>query len=431
MKRLLYFFSISIAFAGCDSSVSIEDPEKSAFIKYYGLDGDQTGKDLVVLPDGNMILFGTTRPTVPTKGVQWYVVKVDPKGKVLWEKEFGGLNDEEARDIEFTSSNEIVLVGNSYKTSTDRDVMIMKLDLDGLKLDSALIAVRDSVGVVTSGDEDVTTVTETSDGFLISGSSTYVWQKAPVIGLTDSHDALKIRVFTDLTEYPNTWIQTYGYYSDDVAQKIIQLSPSSYYVFGFTNSLPVGQTTPNYNFWAYEMGANGDVVSQPLFVGLPSGNERLSSVAIVPTQSVPGYLLGGLSQSGTTPTDFYVAKITTPLAFSTSDILFEKPLSINLGSNLQGRTALAASLGIGFFVLGEENGFDNNQNWVLTKINTDGSLAWNLPIVYGGEGLDECGAVQELPDRRLVIIGTMRTGRPDAGEFKLTLIKVSAEGKFE
>ena len=141
--------------------------------------------------------------------------------------------------------------------------------------------------------------------------------------------------------------------------------------------------------------------------------------------------VGGISESSSGLTNFYIVKIATPFFFSVDDILLQTPLSINLGTGLSGRTAVASSQNVGFFVLGEENGFDNNQNWILTKINTDGSLAWNFPIVYGGEGMDECGAVQELPDGRVVIIGTMRTGRPDAGEFKLTLIKVSAEGKFE
>jgi hypothetical protein len=50
--------------------------------------------------------------------------------------------------------------------------------------------------------------------------------------------------------------------------------------------------------------------------------------------------------------------------------------------------------------------------------------------VFGGDGLDTCGAVQELPDGRILLIGTMRTGRPDAGEFKMTLIKVNGEGKL-
>ena len=71
-----------------------------------------------------------------------------------------------------------------------------------------------------------------------------------------------------------------------------------------------------------------------------------------------------------------------------------------------------------------------NQNWLLTKINIDGSASWSLPIVFGGEGIDTIGAIQELPDGRIVLLGTMTTGKPDVGEFKMTLIKVNQDGKL-
>ena len=113
------------------------------------------------------------------------------------------------------------------------------------------------------------------------------------------------------------------------------------------------------------------------------------------------------------------------------NIFYEKTLSVNLGNGLPERSSVFPSGQGGFYVLANENGFDSNQNWVLTRVYKDGSLAWSTPIVFGGEGLDNCGSIQELPDGRLVLIGTMRTGRPDAGEFKLTVVKVSGAGKFE
>lgn len=412
---------------GCDSQTTVEDPTATHFIRFYGLDGDQTGRDLVVLPDGSMVLFGTTRPTGAPKGSQWYLVRVDAKGAILWESEFGGLNDEEARDIELTSSNQLVLVGNTYKTAVDRDVLIMTVGLDGVKIDSAALPVRDTFGAPTTGDEDVSLVSETTDGFIISGSTTYVYPKAPVPGISDTRDALKMRVFTNLTVYPSSWIQTYGYFSDDVSTKIIEESPGDFHVFGYTNNLPPGQTVINYNYWVYFLGSDGDPVGAQTYPGTMSGNEKLTSYG----RSAIGYYLGGVSESGTGASDFFASEVNVPSALLEFGVIFEKALSINLGSGLSGHTAVFPSQQGGFLIMGDENGFDNNQNWVLTKRTIDGSPAWSTPIVFGGEGLDECGSIQELADGRLIIIGTMRTGRPDAGEFKLTLIKVNSEGKLE
>lgn len=412
---------------GCDSQTTVEDPTATHFIKFYGRDGDQTGRDLVVLPDGSMVLFGTTRPTLAPKGTQWYLARVDAKGVIVWEKEFGGVNDEEARDIELTSGNQLVLVGNTYKTPTDRDVLIMTVGLDGVKIDSAALPVRDTFGAPTTGDEDVSSVSETTDGFIISGSTTYVYAKAPVPGIADTRDALKMRVFSNLTVYPNSWEQTYGYFSDDVSTKIIEDSPGNFHVFGYTNNLPPGQTVFNYNFWVYFLGSNGDPVGAQTYPGTMSGNEKLTSYG----KSSIGYYLGGMSQSGTGTSDFFVSEVNVPSALLEFGVLFEKSLSINLGSGLSGYTAVFPLQQGGFLIMGDENGFDNNQNWVVTRRTLDGSPAWSTPIVFGGEGLDECGSIKELADGRLIIIGTMRTGRPDAGEFKLTLMKVNSEGKLE
>lgn len=419
----------------CDSPSTTKDPDASYFVKFYGRDGDQEGKDVVILPDGNMVLFGTSRPTQPTLATQWYVVKVDPKGNVFWEKEFGGLLDDEARDIELTSTGNLVLVGNTYKTSTDRDILIITINTDGTKLDSARIPVRDALdpfGGSSDGDEDVASVSEALDGgFLIAGTTTYVANKPNPTFLPDPHDALKVRVDASLDVFPSSWVQNYGYVSDDASQKIVQVSATKFYVFGYTNTLPPGQTTQNYNFWVYELGVDGDFVNQSIYPGTPSAEEKLSSFSFSPTLAAPDYFLGGLTRTGSGPSDFYVTKLRNPLEFNSNDIQFEKSLSINLGTGLEGHTAVAAALGGGFLVMGNENGFDNNQNWVLTKLFANGTEAWNIPIVFGGEGFDTCGAIQQLPDGRIILVGTMRTGRPDVGEFKLTLVKVNAEGKLQ
>lgn len=428
MRKWLMMITFLAGFTSCETTSTVEDPATTHFIKFYGRDGDQTGVDLVALPDGSLVLFGTTQPTNATSR-QWYVVKVDAKGTIISEREFGGANDEEARDIELMQDGNLVLVGNVFNAS-DRDAMIMTLT-PGLDVINSNTLGVDYVGT-TAGDEDVTSVTEISDGFLIAGSTTYTGSKTPVAGQADTRDAMQIRVFTDLTKYPNSWSQTYGYFSDDYSVKVVEGSPSgfgSFYVFGATNNKPnSGHPNPNYNFWFFALGSTGVPVNQQTYSGSISADERMSSFCFSPA----GFFTAGLLQSGTSPSDLYIAEAGFPDPINGFSLLKEKNLSLILGSSLSGRTAVTRSSVIGgFLVLSEENGFNGNQNWILTRVNNDGSLAWTQPIVFGGEGLDSCGGLQELPDGRIVIVGTMRTGRPDAGEFKMTLIKVNPEGKFE
>ncbi len=432
MRKLLWMVCLPGILAACQTASTVEDPSSTHFIKFYGTDGDQTGRDLAVLPDGSMVLFGTTKPTQPTKGVQWYVLKVDAKGTIIWEKEFGGMNDEEARDIELLASGDLVLLGNSYRTATDRDAMVLIVSSStGALLDTTLVS---TLNGAPSGDENVSTITELPDGtFLIAGTTTYTGPTKPdptgglPPGLVDTHDALKIRLNADLTVY-TPWLQTYGLKADDGSVKIVPAPPvsgvyGSFYAFGYTNSVSVG-TAINYNYALYVLDNLGDPGTKITYAGT-TANETVSSVA---AQS-SSFLLSGLASS--TASNLYVVESTLPdenLGFP----ITEKNVSIDLGTNLSGHTACwKASVTGGFYVLGEENGFNNNQNWLLIKISNSLLPEWTQPIVYGGEGADSVGAVQELPDGRVVIIGTMRTGRPDAGEYKLTLVKVSPEGKFE
>lgn len=428
MRAALFLVLAAVIFQGCDSTSSVENPADTHFVRFYGQDGDQTGRDLVILPDGSLVLFGTTKPTTPTKGTQWYIARVDPNGRILWEREYGGPNDEEARDIELTSANTLVLVGNTYKTATDRDILIVTMNLDSTIIDKNMIAVRDvGTGLPSNGDEDVSSVTEISDGFLIAGSTTYVSTTLP----SDLHDPLQVRVYTNLQVYPNSWVQTKGNDIDDYSTKIVPVlagGVGSYHLFGTSNKLPAGQTQASYNFWLVILDVDGNPLNDQNFAGSASGDEVLSSVAAAPL----GYVLSGLSKNSSGSSDLYVAVAGVIDITSGFKLFQDQPLSLNLGQNLTGHTSIIYSPSGAYYLLGEERSFNDNQNWILTKLSTDNALpSWSLPLVFGGQGLDECGAVKELPDGRLLVIGTMRTGRPDAGEFKMTLIKVSKDGKFE
>lgn len=430
--RLNYHFFLICLFVlgtGCDSTSTIEDPNKSYFIKFYGRDGDQTGQDMVVLPDGTFILFGTTTPSGSNQQSQWYLVKTDTRGTVMWEKKFGGPFNEEASDIELTNDGRLVIVGNSFKSPTDRDIFIMTLTLDGVKIDSTRVGFKNSANQDT--DEDALSVSLTNDGFIVAGSSNNTDIKPNPVA-NDLRDAIHIRFYNNLLPYPNTWGKTDGPGTYDAALKVIEISPSQYYVFGYSNKVVPGHAKPDFNYWIFGLGVNGDPNTADLFIGDINDDEKLSSVSIAPLQSGDGYFLGGITvQSGATGvSDIYVSRLRKGLTFSSSDYQFQKPLSVRLGTKLPEKTSVFASLQSGFYVLANENSFNNDQNWILTKVNNDGSIAWTLPIVFGGEGLDTCGSVQELPDGRIVLIGTMRTGQPDVGEYKMALIKVNKEGKL-
>ena len=108
------------------------------------------------------------------------------------------------------------------------------------------------------------------------------------------------------------------------------------------------------------------------------------------------------------------------------DFQFEKTISPDLKSTPNERTSVFASPSSTYFVLSDESRLGNS-NFYLTKRSSDGNAIWE-DVIFGGDGEDTIGAVTELPDGKIVMIGTMAIGKN--GETKMAFLKVNSEGRF-
>jgi hypothetical protein len=442
MKRegifaLLGMLAIGLAFYGCDTTANIANPSKGYFLKYYGEDGDQTGVDVAVNPDGTYLLLGTSQRTNQPAPVM-YLVKVDALGTVMWERTLGGVQGTIARDIEL-ANGAVVVVGNSMTAPNNNDIFIEVLDAStGTKIDSMIYGLTATNGV--PGSEDVSTVTPLSDGgFIVTGSTTGDIDQRPG-GTTSDIDAIHVRFNfngSKLSLYSPIWRQTHSGGSINVGTKTFQLGPGRFCFFGYSNTPKAGDST-SLNYWAVDLNANGD--GQPFaHPGTPGADERLGSVTQVPSSSGSVFYLGGISTSPNS-SEPYVSQVRENI--TTSDTVleyasfFDKPVSSTdlqlsslspLPSNIY-HTSTAASAGSGFYLLANE-ATTKNSNLYLTKVSSSNTSDWNdTPVIYGGSGNDFSGAVSELPDGRLLVVGTMTVG---AGAVtKMVLIKVNKDGHF-
>jgi len=430
MKRsnvyiLVLIAGMGITFPCCDTSRNVPNPEKSYFLKFYGGSGAQTGVDVALNPDGTFILLGTTQQT-SSSNILFFLVKADAYGNVIWERTFGGSPLTQAKDVELTSDGGIVVVGdiadpNPIGVTQDHNIFIKTLTTDGIGIDSMnypLLTLPDS----TSGDEYVNSVTQTSDGgFIVAGYSGNV-----VKGTTNLQDAIFVR-FTNnpLAIYTNTWTQAQGTGYDNItfATKVIQVSDSLFDCFGYSNAIISGTTGTNFNYWMVTInsGGGGGIVTIPLQPETSSKNTRLGSVA----QSGSTFFLGGVTSSNTSDLNLdIVTQNATDGSLSTNmpeDLLFT-----DLKTAGQSQTSLAVSGSSIYFLANEAT--TGNSNILLTKLNTGGSLVWGSPVIYGGAGDDYIGAVNVLPNGRVIIVGTMATGTND--EPKMVLMKVNENGQF-
>lgn len=420
---------VSLITIACETEDSLD--ANRGFIRYYGTEGDQEGVDIVVGADQSIYLLGNS--TLPAQTSRLYLVKCRPDGAILWQRFFG--NSDFARDIEFTSDGRLIVLATSSETG-DRQVKLVMFSQDGAPLDSVVYG-------YAGYDEEASTVTEIADGYIVTGSTTNIIRKANESvpnAPDDVLDAFNFRFSTGLTPITSLWNETLGPGTVDGGVKVLPTN-DGFYFFGYSNKRAPGQSVANFNFWVFPLNnfGNGNfVVGEEIFAG-GSAAEILTGVSISPVQSGEGFMLSGLVTPQSGGAGIYLAKLRRSLNFSSAspDQVFQYDpgaLDKDLGViAIGGQPAMVktfASVNEGFFVLTNDYS-RGNSDFYLTKITNDGRLAWDNPqgFNFGGVGNDSIGAVAELADGSIVMVGTFNLG-DEIGQKKMTLIKVDSEGKF-
>lgn len=443
MRSTGIIFFILLLILSCDTQRSFSVPEENYFVKFYGEEGEQEGVDFVVNPDGTIVMVGNTeRPGVLS---QIYVVKVDANGHELWNKKFG-LPDksDKVKDIELHSDGRIVIVGETEMAVGNRDVYIKTISQDGLPLDSARAGLNS--GSVDT-DEEVNSVSIIKGGmfggiafpagFMVTGSTTLVKDNSVV---SDLHDAMALRFDNSLVKLPEIdpgkpiWTGSrYGFNGDDVAVKAYEFDPATIYFFGYSNRVVETAYLGDYNFWYYTLSANGGAGFSNYF-GKASEDELLNSVEIVFDHAGVRFVLSGTAESSGGSVQSYVAGLPSPLSFTANDtdILKEKNPSVIATSFDKLLKVKVVGSGSDSYLSISNDTRVLNQGFsiALTKLNSD-LIGVSEPLIFGGEGDDFAGSVAELPNGRILLMGTMTVGQSSTiGQKKMVLMKLNSEGKL-
>ncbi|MFM7859750.1 MAG: hypothetical protein ACKO96_49415, partial [Flammeovirgaceae bacterium] len=170
MRKIFVVIIMSGILCGCDTREALQRNEADYFLKFYGNDGNQTGVDFITNDDGTFVLVGNSQESA-TSDVQLFVVKINPKGEVLWQNTYGSnARNEEAKDIELLKNGELIIAGNSRpkNSTTQSDVYLLKLNQDGSVVDSLRQEINASVENVSSVTE-VTTASDSTE-LIVAGS---------------------------------------------------------------------------------------------------------------------------------------------------------------------------------------------------------------------------------------------------------------------
>ena len=115
--------------------------------------------------DGNLLVLGSGKSFKKSNGRDLYIAKLSLKGKLLWQKSFGGDRDEFAGGIAGTNDGGVLAVGSteSFSKKGYKDIYIVRLDKDG-----------NEISIKTIGgklNDEANALTRTADGnFVVVGS---------------------------------------------------------------------------------------------------------------------------------------------------------------------------------------------------------------------------------------------------------------------
>ncbi|UII25237.1 hypothetical protein LVD15_18255 [Fulvivirga maritima] len=395
MKRKLAL--ICLIFTGivaCDTENNIETHYSEYFIKYYGVDGDQEAVDFEILTDGYLVLGENVNANTA------YLVRTDLLGNELWSEQLGE-NIDEVVDMVLTPSGSYMVVANTRNSTSNREVLVLKVDDQGSLIQSDTFGIA-GYNVVASN------ITTTRGGsFIVTGYTNSVATNVN----SDISDLFSFEMDENMVSQ-GLWRNTYGWDGEDIGVKILDRE-SGYVFFGTTDHKPSDNMPQDRtNLFLFPTNTIGDQTSTfPLqLYGTTAAEEAADIVRL----RDGGYAMVGTSFSNALRTPFMV-RVTSNAA-----TIFQTQFT-EIGS-MELKSVVQSSDG-GFLVLGVLYE-DNGSNIALLKVAANGELVWNK--LFGGEDSNWPGAIKEMEDGSIGFVATIEL----ENQTKIAFIKVTPDGEL-
>ncbi len=372
----------------------------------------------------------------------YWIVKLSNNGEVIWQKLLGGSNNDDAYSIQQTSDGGFIVAGSSYSSNTGtlmgfnnnglNDYWILRLDSSGEVVWQKLLG--------GSNYDEAYSIQQTSDeGFIVVGYS-YSSNTGTLMGLTNNGSAdywiLKLNSDGNLL-----WQKLLGGGSLDEARSVQETTDGGFIVAGnagpiYTGTLMGLTGNGNSDYWILKLNAIGDIIWQKLYGGLHSDIGRS-----IQQTSDGGYIVAGHAISNGTGTlmgltnngasDYWILKLD-----DSGNLVWQKLLG---GSLVDQAFSIKQTSEGGYIVAGHSSssntgtllGFINNGNtdtWVL-KLNSTGTITWQKLL---GGSIDDYGrSIQQTSDDGFIIaayssssntgtlLGLINNGADDYWVFKL------------
>lgn len=402
--------------------------------KSYGGKNSEYLFDAISTPDYGFILAGSSisnkggNKSEDTKGnFDYWIWKMNEKGDVEWQKNFGGSKDDFLYSIQVTKDGGFILAGSSYsdsdgdkkgKNKGECDFWIVKLDAKGGE------QWQQTIG--GSGVDRLQSIRNTLDGgYIIGGTSNSeksVADKNGTIDIYSKKDPCKGNLDYWIVKLDKqgklNWQKTFGGIYVDELKAVEQNKAGEFIVAGYSNSpKSEDKTQDNYgddDYWVLKLDVQGNVIWQKTI----GGNKADNLFALQLTQD-GGFVIGGSSSSESNNSkikgngkgvDFWIIKFDAEDSiewqetydFGKSDVL------TSLVENKDG------SLLIGGYAQSEKNQLTKSKklasdteginDYIALKINKNGEKLWSKTV--GSKEDDILQKLIETRDGGYVLAGT-------------------------
>lgn len=176
---------------------------------YFGGSNNDRAHAVVPSPDGGFVLAGFTESadfdiSASRGSYDFWVIKVDSEGALVWERTFGGSGIETASDIARSPEGGYLVTGHSFSRDGDRGTALGEADIWLLRLseNGELLWERSYGGPAFDAAEHITPLSD--GGYLLTGNSRSRMAALPNAGENDLL-ALKIDARGNLL-----WQTTFG-----------------------------------------------------------------------------------------------------------------------------------------------------------------------------------------------------------------------------
>lgn len=413
---LCAFFIIN----ACDTTESVKPYQGQVFIKLFGGNGSEEGKDLLQLDDGGFIMVGySTSKSIPEIKVDplntdinkdVYIVRTDNLGNVMWERRSGKSGDDVGSSVILGSDGDLYVCGENEYMKNDttftgiNDVYVLKISLK----DGSYIA-DNSYGDTLREERGTSILDIENGGFLIT--STWITE--------DKDTSTFFMVETDDN------LVALAKKEDYVGTKgVDNLSTTSFEVINSTPFVCFG-SVKEFNTKKYHFQS---------FMYQPSKNKAISSIRYGSGQydewctgayqtTDGGFILAGYQDDG-----MYKKEMVVKIDANRNEIW--KEVYTNVFNKSIGESCGIIQTQDGGYLVSSKIELDDPENdeISLLKLNAIGDLEWRQ--TFGSNDNDVGARVIQLEDGSYVVVGTIGFSINQSSETKMCLIKVNANGEL-